>query len=119
MDSATTDLARRLVACDQWRWMPGMVTKPQRGRNFATARIRIVCCDDVRADGNHVPDLDDPATWGCALAMLWEAWPYSRVVRTVDMNGDEAGWAVQGMEADTPGAAIAAALLEAWGNPDA
>ena len=48
------DLGRRAVACKHWRWMPGMVT------------LGLV--------GEDVPDLSSPATLGCLLALVREAW---------------------------------------------
>ena len=63
-------LARRAVACPRWRWMPGMA---------------FLWCGDLhrvadrepgtlRTDGSLLPDLTDPATLGCLLALVREAW---------------------------------------------
>jgi hypothetical protein len=85
-------LARRAVQCKGWGWMPGMLT---------TGGLRIVAVDPVD-DGSgvgpaygyepspehhgartrcyvdtafpEVPDLDDPATLGCLLALVRQAW---------------------------------------------
>ena len=62
-------LASRAVACPKWRWMPGMcwLTEDDLGR-----------LDDyqpeymVRPPG-ALPDLTDPATVGCIVALLREA----------------------------------------------
>ena len=71
-------LAGRAVACKRWRWMPGM--RSEKG-------LRIVRRDD---DGHVIgyydnqwymsecvpgslPDLSDPATLGCLLALVREA----------------------------------------------
>jgi hypothetical protein len=73
------ELARRAIACKRWRWMPGMLT--EKG-------LRVIQRD---RDGNVVwyyqdkwyiaelvpgtrPDLTDPATLGCLLALVREAW---------------------------------------------
>ena len=47
-------LARRAVACKGWRWMRGMYS----------------AWDTTEA----LPDLTDPATLGCLLALVREAW---------------------------------------------
>ena len=72
-------LARRAVACVRWRWRPGMLT---------TGRIRITCVEDdgayilgipagwhqqIRMEQGEAPDLTDPATLGCLLALVREA----------------------------------------------
>ena len=73
------DLGRRAVACAHWRWMPGMLLLPHidgceccEDRNFPrrAARIPAVFTTDI-----DVPDLSDPATLGCLLALVREAWP--------------------------------------------
>jgi len=71
-------LARRAVSCPRWRWMPGM---------FTIARGRIVRRDNdgytlAYYRGGHayvlepddLPDLTDPATLGCLLALVRESW---------------------------------------------
>ena len=68
------DLSRRAVACRGWRWMPGM-------RVFAES----LGCDDntIIPDGytgnaaelaQLRPDFRDPATRGCLLQLVREAW---------------------------------------------
>ena len=49
------DLARRAIACKHWRWMPGMLT-----------------LEEVVPPA--LPDLTDPPTLGCLLALVREAW---------------------------------------------
>lgn len=96
-------LARRVVACKGWRWMPGMLT--QNGSRI----YDVIADDDCYGDTNchewqnehgwginrcdyhrgrplaetsagHLwldvvlPDLTDPATVGCLLTLVREAW---------------------------------------------
>lgn len=80
-------LARRAVACKGWRWMAGMLDTTGR---------RFICHADCgeaawvwHADdgcewlpvAERLPDLTDPATLGCLLALVREAWgdPYAFV----------------------------------------
>jgi hypothetical protein len=90
------DLAKRAVACAGWRWMPGMLTvtgyrlvRPQHGmwRITQHAPENHLDCVDV-ADHNFVPDLSDPATMGCLLALVREAWPNACTMHV------STGWAV-------------------------
>jgi hypothetical protein len=82
-----TELAKRAVACSAWRWLPGMWIVDEVGG-------RGVVLDIVTQGGQPcvkfqnpahtrqgqapaawcVPDLNDPATLGCLLALVREAW---------------------------------------------
>jgi hypothetical protein len=96
------DLARRAVACKAWRWLPGMVGW-RTAHDGRQVRVRFVeSVEDFeladprvsvrkpsmtpifawgygRQAGWHevstvLPDLTDPATLGCVLALLRQTW---------------------------------------------
>lgn len=103
-------IARRAVACRRWRWAPGMLALPSGYRvrvvqyepgAIAGTGVRmlttggwasaLVQCDDL-------PDLSDPATLGCLLALVREAWGDPRLVAIYAEAwnlGQSEGWAVQ------------------------
>ncbi len=72
------DLARRAVACPHWRWMPGMRYVVPRDAPMEPIVGRVP--DLVRGWTSYpgmLPDLTDPATQGCVVAMLdsaYDAW---------------------------------------------
>ena len=88
-------MARRAVACKGWRWMPGMLvvgfaridgvspegdpvryeTRPEFGDSSRS--VRCVCYSGLLDD---FPDLTDPATLGCLLALVREAWDDNEIV---------------------------------------
>ncbi len=64
------ELARRAVACKGWRWMPGML----HGAVFGGELTSCYRVGDLtlHIDADRLPDLTDPATLGCLLALVRE-----------------------------------------------
>jgi hypothetical protein len=72
------DLGRRAVACKHWRWMEGMQVKPLCFRAVWLTEDMIGESDQTSYFWKNVPDifpdLSDPATLGCLIALVEEAW---------------------------------------------
>ena len=69
------DLGRRAVACKHFYWMPGMSLS--NGRTIGTWKEGEVCGSSDTSppyDGAVYPMLDDPATLGCLLHLVEEAY---------------------------------------------
>lgn len=72
-DGEWIELGRRALACEHFRWMPGMAwVIPPEARGAWPARLH---------HGRYpipkglvpIPDMRDPATRGCVLALIREA----------------------------------------------
>ena len=91
-------LAKRAVACPKWRWMPGMRTldamrvihDPDRwpDRPCAIREGGWIDTSPPRPLKDDLPDLCDPATLGCLLALVREAWesPKANISWVTDEN---------------------------------
>ena len=63
-------LSRRAVACKGWKWLPGTSYWWVGSQDRVADEER----GTLRTDGSLLPDLADPATLGCLLALVREAW---------------------------------------------
>jgi hypothetical protein len=80
------EIAKRAVACKGWRWMPGMLTMDGRRVVGVDGDVLVLHYADEhkcyqRWTEDAEPDLGDPATLGCLLALVREArnTPYGNV----------------------------------------
>ena len=127
---APPDLARLLVAAPRWRWVQGMrgIWSYDETDNDAPMywgcddRRGFVSCGPLgdgspECNGGSIPDLADPATAGCLLAMLVADDPASGWGVSC---GPDVGWRATSCEHDiggeSMGTALAAALLACWGG---
>lgn len=82
------ELARRAVACKHWRWMVGMRTLAGDRVVYDGAHIDTIetyyyseqtyGAEFADLPDDALPDLTDPATLGCVLALVREAWGQPR-----------------------------------------
>lgn len=132
MNEATLELARAAVASPHWRWLSGMVATHSE---HAPARVLSVQADEYdppmleiawswrNGDGVHprgwLPDLEDPATLGCLLALVREAWKKPLLYVEPELDDDDGlAWYVRGVCWDRsyshwPYRSEAAALVDA------
>ncbi len=68
MTEELQDLGRRAVACKHWRCLPGVLADDGH-------RLSAVDCDGLHPEAYGVtPDFSDPATRGCLLELVRDAW---------------------------------------------
>jgi hypothetical protein len=96
MEYDKIELGKRALACRCWRWMSGMSTG-NGGRVFAVdedgscrldfgaEEVPFWCTPETMS--KMTPDLTDPATLGCLLALVREAWGDSEMHMTLGAKG--------------------------------
>ncbi len=124
MNDQMQDLARRAVACKPWFWISGMLTTCgvrviEGGYDYLIGHRQGATRDgggwvDTGDAVGFLPNLTDPATLGCLLALVREAWG-ERTIGIEWEDGTAAGWLVTGIEhneisGDTEADALVAAL---------
>ena len=72
-------LARRAVACKGWRWARGMSNDQGQTIDCVDLIPGKAYCGEWDADMTALPDLEDPATLGCLLALVRESLNSPRV----------------------------------------
>lgn len=120
-DTTIIELARRAVKCKGWRWLPGMLVRWKGGEMYGRAWwcMRLDCdglggsvlndesygvtvgAHDTDPVEDLQPDLSDPATLGCLLALVREAWGEPTLAARMNTAGR---WIVEpgGLESDLP-----------------
>jgi hypothetical protein len=117
-------LARRAVACPRWRWLDGMHTAcrlrvVEGGEDYAIGHRQGSTKDgggwyDGEAAG-MLPDLTDPATLGCLVALVREIHGPSAVARHIGTNGRGGQeWAIYDRAPAVDGYHMAAPALGYW-----
>jgi hypothetical protein len=87
VDEQMIALGRRAVACKGWRWMAGMRWEaPNHGTDGRLEDWEAPTWGAHRGEDDTAPDLTDPATLGCLLALVREAWG-DPTVRTSYVTG--------------------------------
>jgi len=102
MNEEMIGLSHRVVACKNWRWLPGMRCLPTEG--MVTVPLRLT--DDLNWPhdlGLRLPDISDPATLGCLLALVREAWvdPTASTAATREVDGTR-GWIMDCWDPKSP-----------------
>jgi hypothetical protein len=91
------ELARRAVACKRWRWMPGMLSDnglrvTRRDRDGYVVGYYENLSYIAECVPGSLPDLTDPATLGCLLALVRQALKPRGWGFTLCLVNKGAGW---------------------------
>lgn len=88
------ELAKRAVACRGWQWMRGMSNDQGDVIDCVDVETGKAYCGEWDVDMTALPDLTDPATLGCLLALVREAYgdPYASIWYSADHNHSGDRW---------------------------
>lgn len=108
MTDELRDLGRRAIACRGWTWLDGMMST-QFGSRYNARLGGLLSCEetdlgDVTAidadlepvEPDCLPDFSDPATLGCLLRLVREAWNDEWLTSLGFYNSSGAQWFVHG-----------------------
>ena len=100
-----SDLGKRAIACKCWRWMPGMSVNGMVVVDADESGLEVVRKGTVQDWPLEYayPDLTDPATLGCLLALVREAYaPATWITTSASMTaGGVHGWRIKGLDLPT------------------
>jgi len=83
-------LSRRAVACGGWRWLRGMLRQDDYryiGSGVWARWSDVHSLTTALHAPDQLPDLTDPATRGCLLALVREAWGDSEMHMALGAKG--------------------------------
>jgi hypothetical protein len=91
----SNELSKRAVACKGWRWMQGMSVGGMLVVDADSDGLDVVrkgCVQEWPLE-YAFPDLNDPATLGCLLQLVREAWGEATACTAATREADGArGW---------------------------
>lgn len=128
-------IARRLVTHPKWKWLPGMLRKSYALRPWRQGDPLVRLGPKTLPDYGHTlvpisarvkggtpahgePDLEDPATVGCLLALLREARKPRTLRLEIYEDATNESFIVNLFQAPNLGEAIGLALLDTWNTTE-